>query len=188
MKRISVLFVLLLLGVGAIHPAKAQFIQDNAFHLPMVAGEVAFVQNDTAAALYVEDFNAIAKAWVNHNYPTAKITGQKSEDNQLQATIQFKIDDQHVQAPLYYQGTLHFKWKDQVIQIKLDQLSYTPGQPKGKSRKNAGTTQVSFQVKQQVRSGADKLYPHTWDALNDYGSALLQDFSRYIKNTSKNIL
>lgn len=188
MKRTFVLFVLILIGASSLHTVNGQFIRNNAFNLPMVAGEVAFLQNDTASALYSEDFYAIAKAWVEQNYPTAKFTESKNEDQQLQAEVHFKIDDQHIQAPLYYQGTLHIKWKDQVIQIKLDRLSYTPGQPKGKSRKNTGATQVSFQVKQQVRSGADKLYPHTWDSLNEYGVSLLQNFSHYIQTSAKNIL
>jgi len=188
MKRILVFTAVSLISIITIPSANAQFIRDNAFHLPMVAGEVAFMQNDTATALYAEDFYPIAKAWIEQNYPTAKINKEKQDDSQLQAQIQFKIDDQHIQAPLYYQGTLTVKWKDQVIQVKLDKLAYTPGQPKGKSRKNTGTQEVSFQVRQQVRSGADKLYPHTWDSLNEYGAAMLKDFSDYIQKSAKDIL
>lgn len=188
MKRILVFFAVSLMGTVIMPSAKAQFIRDNAFNLPMVAGEVAFLQNDTATNLYAEDFYPIAKAWVIQNYPSAKFTIDKEEDKQLQAEVSFKIDDQYIQAPLYYLGTLNLKWKDQVIQVKLDHLSYTPGQPKGKSRKNAGAQQVSFQVKQQVRSGADKLYPHTWDSLNEYGIAFLQDFKHFIQTSAKDIL
>lgn len=188
MKRIIVLMAVSFISALLLPSANAQFIRDNAFNLPMVAGEVAFMQNDTASSLYAGDFYTIAKQWVEQNYPSAKFNKDDEENNLLQATIHFKIDDQHVQAPLYYQGTLNMKWKDQVIQIKLDQLSYTPGQPKGKSKKNAGATQVSFQVKQQVRSGADKLYPNTWNSLNDYGNALLRDFKQNLQSAAQNLL
>lgn len=192
MKRLSVFFVVLFFGWGAISNTQAQFIQENAYQLPIIAGEVTFIQNDTATALYADDFYPIAKAWVSQNYPETKFAkdGQKDQkaDDQLEVRIHFKIDDQHMQAPLYYQGTLHLKWKDQIIQIKLDRLSYTTGQPKGKAAKSTGITDVSFQVKQQVRSGADKLYPHTWDSLNDYGQAMLHDFSAYIQTSAGDIL
>lgn len=189
MKRIIVFFAVSLSLLMATATAHAQFIRENAFRLPIIAGEVTFIQNDTASALYADDFYPIAKTWITQNFPTAKFAHEKNQgDDQLETSISFKIDDQHRQAPLYYQGTLHLKWKDQVIQIKLDELSYTPGHPKGKSKKNAGVTNVSFQVKQQVLSGADKLYPHTWDSLNEYGAALLEDFSHYIQSSAKQIL
>ena len=192
MKRLYVFFVVLFLSWGSISGAQAQFIHDNAYQLPVIAGAVTFMQNDTATALYADDFLPIVKTWIDQNYPGARMDNKgkkdKKGDDQLEAIIRFKIDDQHIQAPLYYQGTLHLKWKDQVIQIKLDGLTYTTGQPKGKARKSSGVTDVSFQVKQQVRSGADKLYPHTWDSLNDYGQAMLRDFSRFIQSTAREIL
>ena len=191
MKRLSVFFVVLLFGWVKGSGVRAQFIHGNAYELPVIAGEVTFMQNDTAQALYADDFYPIAKAWISQNYPDARFEKDKKDksgNDQLVVTVRFKIDDQHLQAPLYYQGTLHLKWKDQVIQIKLDRLSYTTGQPKGKVKKNTGVTDVSFQVKQQVLSGADKLYPHTWDSLNEYGQAMLDDFSRYIQSSAREIL
>jgi len=189
MKRIIVFFAVSLFLFPATATVHAQFIRENAFRLPMIAGEVSFLRNDTATALYADDFNALAKAWVTRNFPAAKVSNEKKQgSDQLEALVNFKIDDPYQQAPLYYQGTLHLKWKDQVIQIKLGELSYTPGHPKGKAKKNTGVTNVSFQVKQQVLSGADKLYPHAWDSLNAYGDALLDDFSKYIQSSAKNIL
>ena len=183
MKRIFILFAVSIMVVLGLNTVKAQFIRENAFNLPMVGGEVAFLQNDTFPNLFVEDVYPIVKTWIEQNFPTAKYAKTKQGEDLLEATIHFKIDDQHIQAPLYYEGNLTIKWKDEVIQILLNKLSYVPGQLNGKSKKKAGATDVSFTVKQQVRSGADKLYPHTWDSLNAYGDALLNDFHKYISTT-----
>ena len=188
MKRILVLFAVALTGFLYPAAAHAQFIRDNAFHLPMIGGEVTFIQNDTVTGLASDQFLPIAKSWVQQNYPGAKFTKEAAKDNTLQASVSFKIDDQHIQAPLYYRGTLHIHWKDEVIQVKLDDLSYTPGHPKGKSKKNTGSTNVSFQVKQQVLAGTDQRYPHTWDSLQEYANALLQDFKKNLETTVRDQL
>lgn len=188
MKRIFVFIAVTMMGIAVMPTANAQFIRENAFQLPLINGEVAFVQNDTIEALYADDFYPIVKAWVDQNYPDAKYSKDKNDDFQLEAVVHFKIDDQYIHAPLYYEGTLHLKWKDEVIQIKLDGLNYTPGRLNGKSNKRSGATNVSFKVKQQVLSGADKSYPHTWDSLNDYAAAMLDDFSYTLREAAKEIL
>ena len=188
MKRILIIFAVSLLGILGHNTVKGQFIRDNAFNLPMIGGEVAFIQNDTFPNLYIEDIQPIVKNWVDQNYPTAKYAKSEEGEDMLQATVYFKIDDQHIQAPLYYEGNLTFKWKDEVIQVLLDKLSYVPGQLNGKSKKKSKATDVTFTVKQQVRSGADKHYPHTWDSLNEYANKLFEDFDIYVTTTLENKL
>ena len=187
MKRIFILFAVSLIGILGLNTVKAQFIRDNAFNLPMIGGEVAFIQNDTFPNLYTEDIQPIVQSWLDKHYATAKYAKKQDGEDVLEANVQFKIDDQYIQAPLYYEGTLTIKWKDEVIQVLLDKLSFVPGQLNGKSKKKAATD-VSFTVKEQVRSGADKHYPHTWDSLNEYAHNLFEDFHIYVSTVQANKL
>lgn len=189
MKRASILTGIFCLCSCFLTQIQAQFIRGNEFHLPVVANEIAFLQLDTAKTLNQEDFYTLTKQWLHQNYDVSKYKLDDPKKGHLTAEVHFKIDDQHIAEPLYYNALVTIDFKNEVIRFKLHQLNYEKGVPKGKAKSKTGNfVDVTAQVKDQVRAGTDKLYPHTWDSLNDYGQSLLGSFSQYINEGATNQL
>lgn len=183
MKCLFVLSGILMISTLSIFPAKAQFIRGNAFELPVVGGEIAFQQLDTAASFLQEDYYGLAKNWLEQTFQTRKYQLDDPEKGQLNAEVHFKIDDQQIPQPLYYTALISFDFKDQVIRLNLHQLTFDKSAAKGKSKRD-NRTDVTYQVKEQVRAGTDTMYPHTWDSLKNYGQGLLAEFRQYVAEAS----
>lgn len=164
----------------------AQNLRNNQFGLPVVENEIAFFTIDSVPNLTKADFNEYSKDWFDQTFDNVKyITTNTPNVNKagvLIGDVSFKIDDPNIKEPVNYTAKVTVKFINGIASMKLHGLKYTLPNSKSKD-----ATNVTYEVKQQMRAKADTLYPDTWDALKKYANDLLQNFVdfMYDKNMEK---
>jgi hypothetical protein len=173
MRKIAGLIVVLFIA-ASLHAQ--QNIRDNKFGLPILENEIAFLRFDTVKSVSQTEFYNYSKDWLTQTFNLEKLSVEDKKNSEMEGDISFKIDDANATTPLFYTAKISLKFINGVARFKLHHLHYSA------SENSKNSTDLTYQVEQQVRTRFDVLYPDTWNSLKDYFAQLYLNFQNYIED------